>query len=362
LWCHYILTRFYIRPSVIKTPYITDEWERALREADSLECFIKVPEGFQSGFFLDFPLITHVQSPLNKVSVDEYHAKFHTIIQKELQKGRYIGPFPLANIELHIGPFQSSPLSIIPKPGKFRLVQNFSFPHSPTPIYPNASINSFIDANHFPTTWGKFSVIYLLISRLPPGSEVATRDIVEAYRTLPLHPSQWPAGVVQVSDTQACVDTCMAFGATPSAGAYGHVADAGVEIFRHRGIGPLDKWVDDHLFTHILKEFLGPYNQHRAQWHKDLSMRGMHQSGSRIWFGGSMFDDGSIEEFNEDCKWPLKDIMGQSRRSEHDNHFGYCLANIDDASVDLGIIWERQKDQPFASSTICIGFLWDVGN
>jgi hypothetical protein len=154
----------------------------------------------------------------------------------------------------------------------------------------------------------------------------------------------------------------MAFGATPSAGAYGHVADAGAEIFRHRGIGPLDKWVDDHLFIRILKEFLGPYNQQRAQWHKDLSTRGMHQSGSRIWFGGNVFDDGSIEEFNEDCKWPLKDLSGQSRRSEHDNLFGYCLADIDDASADLGIIWEKQKDQPFASSTICIGFLWDVGN
>jgi hypothetical protein len=100
------------------TPYIADEWERALREANALERFIKVPEGFRSGFFLDFPLITHIQSPPNKVSVDEYHAEFYTIIQKELRKGRYIGPFPLADIELLIGPFQSSPLSIIPKPGK----------------------------------------------------------------------------------------------------------------------------------------------------------------------------------------------------------------------------------------------------
>lgn len=121
--------------------------------------------------------------------------------------------------------------------------------------------------------------------------------------------------VVRISDTQACVDTCVAFRATPSAGAYGHVADAGAEILRHHGIGPLDKWVDDHLFIRILKEFLGPYNQQCAQWHKDLSMRGMHQSGSRIWFGGHVFNDDSIKEFE------MKIVNGPSKTYQG-NHTG----------------------------------------
>ena len=42
--------------------------------------------------------------------------------------------------------------------------------------------------------------------------------------------------------------------------------------------------------------------------------------------------------------------------------FSYCLKDIDDLSVDLGIVWEKEKDQPFAPSTICIGFVWDVEN
>ena len=265
------------------TPYNADAWEQALREANILSRFVKIPEGFRLGFILDFPIITIVQSPPNKDSVNEYHTEFNAIIQKEFQKERYIGPFLLTDLKLLIGPFQSSPLSIVPKPGKpgkFRLVQNFSFPHSFNPIYPNPSINSYINADHFPTTWGKFSIIYLLISRLPQGSEVATRDVAEAYQTIPLHPSQWPAGVVRISGTEACIDTCVAFGATPSAGVYGHVADAGAEIIRHRGMGPLDKWVDDHLFIRIRKTSLTDYNKQRAIWHKDLEARGMHQSGS----------------------------------------------------------------------------------
>jgi hypothetical protein len=165
------------------TPYNADAWERALREANILSRFVKIPEGFWSGFILDFPIITIVQTPPNKDSVNEYRTEFNAIIQKEFQKERYIGPFLLTDLKLLIGPFQSSPLSIVPKPGKpgkFRLVQNFSFPHSFSPIYPNPSINSYINADHFPTTWGKFSIIYLLISRLPQGSEVATRDVAEA--------------------------------------------------------------------------------------------------------------------------------------------------------------------------------------
>jgi len=159
------------------TPYKADAWERALHDAKALGRFAKVPEGLRSGFAIDFPLITHVQSPPNKDSITEYHTEFSTIIQKEFQKERYIGPFLPLDLELLIGPFQSSPLSVVPKPGKpgkFRLIQNFSFPHSLSPAYPNPSINSYINTDRFPTTWGKFSIIYLLISRLPPGSEVAT--------------------------------------------------------------------------------------------------------------------------------------------------------------------------------------------
>jgi len=200
------------------------------------------------------------------------------IILKEVSKGRYIGPFPLSLIEDAIGPYQSSPLSIIPKPGKpgnFRLVQNFSFPLSPNPPNPSHSINSHIDASNFPASWGNFSiVVYLLISRLPPGSEAATRDVAEAYRTIPFHPSPWPAAVVRTSPTHGCIDTCTAFGATTSAGSYGHLADAAADLFRFHGIGPLHKWVDDHIFIRIPIQHNLDYNAARASWHNAIKQHG----------------------------------------------------------------------------------------
>ena len=345
------------------TPYKADAWAQALQAAGVSTRFARVPEGLRSGFLLDFPLISHVQSPANKESIVTYAGEFNIIIKKELSKQRYIGPFFLSELIPLIGPFQTSPLDIIPKsgkPGKFRLIQNFSYPHSPSPSCPHPSINSYINTDDFPTTWGKFSIIYLLISRLPPGSEAATRDVAEAYRTIPLHPTQWPAAVVKISDTQVCVDTCAAFGAAPSAGVYGHVADAGAEITRHRGMGPLDKWVDDHIYFRIRKEFLGDYNLQRATWHQNLAKSGMHQTGSRLWFGGHIFDDGSIEEFDEDCAWPLKDLSNHTPRSMHDSQFSYCLSDLDNLAEELGMVLELTKDQPFQPFTTYIGFLWHI--
>jgi hypothetical protein len=124
------------------TPYKPEAWEAALRQANLLERFGNIPIGLQFGFRVDFPNIIHTQSPRNSPSLDTYHSEFREIVQKEISKGRYIGPFPIDIIQSVIGPFQSSPLSIIPKPGrpgKFRLVQNFSFPIAhppPTPIHP----------------------------------------------------------------------------------------------------------------------------------------------------------------------------------------------------------------------------------
>lgn len=89
-------------------------------------------------------------------------------------------------LEALIGPFQTSALSIIPKsikPGKCRLIQNWSRPHSPPKhISPT---NSYIISELYPYTWGTFGTIALIIERLPPDSETAVRDVKEAYRTVP---------------------------------------------------------------------------------------------------------------------------------------------------------------------------------
>ena len=216
-----------------RMPYKAEAWKQALRRAGLLEHFSSIPSGLHKGFTVGYPMLDHVQTPPNSTSLSVYEKKFKEIVNKELTKERYIGPFPFMTIEAAIGPFQSSPLSLIPKPGKpgkFRLVQNFSFPIQTSTCFPNPSVNDAITTGLLPCMWGKFSTIFLLVVRLPPGSQAATQDVAEAYRTVPLHESQWPVAVVRISETSACIDTCVAFGASPSCGVYGQVADVGAEI------------------------------------------------------------------------------------------------------------------------------------
>lgn len=166
------------------TPYNPDAWEAGLIATGLISRYPHIPEGLQRGFKLDIPNIKVTQTPPNKDSVATYQQEFLSIVQTEIKKGRYIGPLERNEVESLIGPFQSSPFSIIPKPGRpgrYRIIQNYSFPHTPSSKFPNASINSYINPDNFPSTWGTFHVLSLAISRLPPGSQIAIRDVSEAY-------------------------------------------------------------------------------------------------------------------------------------------------------------------------------------
>ena len=110
-------------------------------------------------------------------SVIKFHSQFTEIIHDEFMKGQYLSPLSKVDLQLLIGPFQSSPFSIIPKPAevsKFCVLQNYSFPYKMSVNYPNLSINSFINSDNFPATWGTFTITCLLLCCLPPGSQIAT--------------------------------------------------------------------------------------------------------------------------------------------------------------------------------------------
>lgn len=233
------------------TPYNPDAWEHLLTNAGLFSEYQHIPNSLHYGFHIKLPLIGTTQIPPNHPTVVKFEQQFTNIIRDEIQKGRYTSPLSRAGMESLIGPFQSSPFSIIPKPakpGKYCILQNYSFPLSISISFPNPSINSYINSNDFPTTWGTFSLISLLLRQLPPGSQIATRDVAKAYRMIPLHPSQWPAAVAWLSDDSFAINTSICFGVSPSAGTYREVCKADSDIMRLLRIGPLSGWVDDHFF------------------------------------------------------------------------------------------------------------------
>ena len=346
------------------TPYHLDAWFQFLHIGGLLPKYGHILEGLRVGFTVDFPTIQRTQSPANKSSITTFHHHFDEIISAEIRKGRYIGPMSDTQVTQLIGPFQSSPFSIMEKPakpGKYRIIQNFSFPISPSSLYPNASINSFVISDKFPCTYGTFTVVCAIVGELPPGSEMAVQDVAEAYRTIPLHPSQWAAAVVRINDDSFCIDTCAAFGARPSGGIYGLVGDAAAEIFRSQGIGLLVKWVDDKSLFRVLRRYLASYNEVRAKQGAHAKLQGgVHQSGGRLWYGGGTQPDGSVLEMAEDCSSPLRDFSAASPRSSHDALFSYSICDVDEISDKLGIPWERSKDVPFSTKAPYIGLVWDL--
>jgi hypothetical protein len=331
-------------------PYDPEAWERLLQEHGLLEQYRKIPDGFRNSFDLHLPSISASQITPNHPSLVQHRDAFNSIIKKELDSGRYVGPFSRSQLHAILGDFQTSPVSIISKsgkPGRFQAIQNFSFPLSVSLQYPRPSINSAVDSDDFPCTWGTFDTVCSIIRHLPPGSQAATQDVTEAYRTVPLLPSQWPATVIQIADDSFCVDMCTSFGMGPSAGAYGYVVDADVDLLQASGLGPLTKWVDDHLFFWIEVCYLASYNAYCQALHTTLSPSSFCHTGGRIWYEGLHFEDGTLEVFGEDGHFCIQDFSQSSTRSSEDMRFSYNFSDINRFSGILRIPWEPTKDMPF---------------
>lgn len=343
------------RRSKAHTPLRAPTWRRALAEANLRQRYPNLADNIAGGFNIGFHHIVSTFAPLNSPSFVDNIDSFNVILTRELETRRYVGPMFRAEVEHFIGPFQSSPLAMIPKPhnpNKFRLIQNFSYPRSPSQHI--ESMNASINSDDFPCTWGTFTAIALVLNQFPPGSQLAVRDVAEAYRTIPLHPSQWPGAVVRVSNNDLfCIDTSASSGGAANCGVFGRCADAACDIMRAKGIGPILKWVNDHMFVRILSKHLHGYNQKRTEWRDDIQRRGgSHQSGGRVWFGGRLLSDGRIEEFVEDMAFPLQALRA--------GDYLYALEDVNDVTDELGIPWELLKDRDFSPRAVFTGLLWDI--
>jgi len=125
---------------------------------------------------------------------------------------------------------------------------------------------------------------------------------------------------------------------------------------------PVSKWVDDHIFFRLYLAFQEDYNNKCCCWQQDIANRGLQQSGGRLWFGGRLFEDGMLEQFDEDCAFPCLDLSSSSTRSCKDMGFTYGMWDIGRLSNLLGIPWETSKDIPFSTTPTFIGFIWDLDN
>ena len=177
---------------------------------------------------------------------------------------------------------------------------------------------------------------------------------------IPAAVSQWPGLVIHLQATdQFAINMCNNFGLTLARGVYSMVANAGANIFRGHSMGPVAKWVDNHIFFHMPWAALPKYNKHHSMWHSEIqSASGCRQSSSCVWYRGKELLSGSPEEFDEDCSTPLLPLPHTP--SCLDQNFHYAGSHIDKISMWLRICWEPFKTIPFVTKVPYLGFRWDL--
>lgn len=263
--------------------------------------FLDVPHGLQFGFR------TGVTSNLSSTYIPPNHqsalSQPHTVashISKELQLGRYSGPFSPNELFLNIGHFRTAPLGVVPKPNStsFRIIQDLSFPRNNPTIF---SVNSEIDSSDYPCEWGTFAQCFFLVAAAPPGTQVSVFDVDSAYRNIPILPAEQHHFCV-AWEGSIYIDHCVAFGSASSAGLFGRVADAFVAIIKARGAQHILKWVDDIIFFRYPSDSQIPYS---------------YSFDSTLVFNTASF---------------------------------------------LGLPWSLPKFCDFSSSFTYLGFLWDISN
>lgn len=141
------------------------------------------------------------------------------------------------------------------------------------------------------------------------------------------------------------------------------VADAELDIFRRRGMGPVSRWVDDHIFVRIRRVHLEEYNKRRREWRKEIKENGGRiQERSRVWYKGRTMANGRAEEFDEDMGAELQDLAEKRGASLEEEPFCYNDDDIEQLSKDLGTVWETSKTVHFRTMVPFLGFSWDLDN
>ncbi|XP_063059122.1 uncharacterized protein LOC134452589 [Engraulis encrasicolus] len=108
------------------------------------------------------------------------------LLSKELNKGYIVGPFSAPPFN----PFRVNSLGVATRKysGKKRLIFDMSSPHSDS----WASVNETIPLEPFSLHYATVDHAIRLIKIAGRGAHLAKADITDAFKTMPIHPADWP--------------------------------------------------------------------------------------------------------------------------------------------------------------------------
>lgn len=178
-----------IKPS---TPIDVPRLGRALKKHPN-RCFVNyLLTGLVQGFFaglLHLPAVSFTCK--NLLSAKKEPEIVDALLEKEVKKGFMIGPFDKSPFSI----FRINPIGIATRKysGKKRLIIDLSAPHDDSA----ESINSLIPLPPFSLFYSTVDDAIKFIKTAGQGAWLSKADISDAFKVMPLHPSQWPLFGVQ---------------------------------------------------------------------------------------------------------------------------------------------------------------------
>lgn len=172
-----------IKPS---TPVNIPELGKALKQHPN-RCFVNyLLTGLIHGFFAGLSFLPkascvcpNLRSALQEPEiVDE-------LLSRESEKGYMIGPFNSSPFPL----YRINPIGVATRKysGKKRLIMDLSAPHNNDVL----SINSLIPSEQFSLYYATVDHAIEFIKKAGKGAWLGKADITDAFKIMPLHPSQW---------------------------------------------------------------------------------------------------------------------------------------------------------------------------
>lgn len=160
------------------------------------------------------------------------------LIVQELRLGRMIGPYSKDGVPFSV--IKVSPLNIVPKKDKWRLINDLSSPA-------HVSVNDGI--MHMPTKWQLIDDALQLVVDRGRGCHLAKMDVKSAYRQIPIHPDDWCLFAVEVEQL-IFIDTFCPFGGRSSGHIWERYAQAMQWMLEHKyNVPSTARWVDDFFFV-----------------------------------------------------------------------------------------------------------------
>ena len=244
-FCNPVTNRLPMECLVVNTPLNRQAWQAALVNHPDRQLVHFLVEGIRQGFRIGFDYSMHSTKSKtgNMKSACDNPVPVNQYLDKELTLGRIFEVRPELGKVVHISKF-----GVIPKsgqPGKWRLILDLSSPRG-------SSVNDGVDKRLCSMHYTTFEDALRAIRSAGPGALLAKIDVKEAYRNIPVHPSDrhllgmsWQGRIF--------VDGQLPFGLRSAPVLFSALADALEWVFWEKGITFCVHYLDDFLT-------LGPAN------------------------------------------------------------------------------------------------------